>query len=198
MTDFELFFVEGFQHITDIKGIDHIIFIAALTSLYLYSDWKKLLVLITAFTIGHSVTLALSSMNVMEFNRDTIEFLIPVTILVTALYNIIVSSTQLRNGKSTQPMQVVYAMALVFGLIHGLGFSSYLKSLFGRDENIIVRLLSFNLGLEIGQLIIVAVLLFISFIFVRLLKLQQLYYIILINSAVFVIAVRMCIERFPF
>jgi len=88
MTDFQLFFSEGFQHSTDLNGFDHIIFIAALTSTYLHSDWKKLLVLITAFTIGHSVTLALSSLNMVSFKRDVIEFLIPVTIFLTGAYNL--------------------------------------------------------------------------------------------------------------
>jgi uncharacterized membrane protein YfcA len=198
MTDFQVFFIEGFEHITDFDGIDHIAFVCALTSIYLLSDWRKLLILITAFTIGHSITLALSSFNLLSFDRDIIEFLIPLTILLTAVYNLASTRSLMKENTSIRKQSAAYTLAAIFGLIHGLGFSSYLKSLFGKDENIVVQLLSFNLGLEAGQLIIVAVLLFISFIFVNTLKLKQITYVRVINSLVIILSVRMCIERFPF
>jgi hypothetical protein len=193
MTDFEIFFSEGVKHITDLDGIDHILFIAALTIRFLLNDWKKLLILITAFTIGHSITLALSSFEIVQFPRAITEFLIALTILITAVVNMIKT-----NDRSPSSRKLMYVMALFFGLIHGLGFSSYLRSMFGKDESIIVQLLSFNLGIEVGQLLIVGILLLISYIFVRLLKISQRDYVLVASGAVAALALQMCLERFPY
>jgi len=142
MNDFYLFFVTGIEHITDLNGVDHILFVAALCLRYLAKDWRKLLVLITAFTIGHSITLALSTLNFIHFSRNWTEFLIAVTIVITALNNLSVKSFEF---KSKYPL--IYVYALLFGLIHGMGFSTLLKSMLGRDQTIVVQLLAFNLGL---------------------------------------------------
>lgn len=193
MNDFGLYFTLGRQHIADWQGIDHILFIMALCLRYQFTDWKKILVLVTAFTIGHSITLALSVLNVVHFSTKLIEFLIPVTIVITAISNVFVKKFVY---KSKFPF--IYFLALAFGLIHGLGFSNYLKSLLGKDNNIIVQLLAFNVGLEVGQLLIVAGVLLISLILVGLLKVGRRDYILWMSGGVFGLAMEMCLHRYPF
>jgi hydrogenase/urease accessory protein HupE len=193
MNDFGLFFEMGYQHIADLNGIDHILFVVALCIRYQFADWKKLLWLITAFTIGHSITLALSVFNILNYSTDWIEFLIPITILVTAISNVFVKKFAFKAK-----FPIIYFFALFFGLIHGLGFSNYLKSLLSKGENIIPELLAFNLGLEAGQLLIVLCILFISLIFVNLFKVNRREYILFISGGVFAIALQMALERIPF
>src|SRR6476659_553329 len=168
MNEFQLYCKIGFHHIADMRGLDHILFITALCLRYHFGDWRKLLVLVTAFTIGHSLTLALSVLNLLNYSMSWIEFLIPVTIVITAISNVFVKKFVF---KSRFPL--IYFFALFFGLVHGLGFSSYLKSLMGKNSNILVQLLGFNVGLELGQILIVALILLISFIFVGLLKVNR-------------------------
>lgn len=192
MDDFGLYFNLGWKHISDLKGLDHILFIAALCIRYQFSDWKKLLILITAFTIGHSITLALSVVNIIRYSTSWIEFLIPLTIVITAFSNLFVKKFAF---KARYPF--IYFMALFFGLVHGLGFSSYLKSILGRDENILAPLLAFNVGLEIGQLLIVAAILIVSLIFVTFLKFNRREYLLFISGGILALAVKMAIERYP-
>lgn len=193
MNDFGLFFQMGYEHIADLKGIDHIMFVAALCIRYQFADWKKLLWLVTAFTIGHSITLALSVFNILNYSTSWIEFLIPVTIVITAISNVFVKKLVY---KAKFPL--IYFFALFFGLIHGLGFSNYLKSLLSKGENIVPELLAFNLGLEAGQLLIVLCILFISLIFVNLFKVNRREYILYISGGIFAIALQMALERIPF
>lgn len=164
MGQFELYFQLGKDHILDYKhGYDHILFIVALCAVYLMRDWKKILILVTAFTIGHSITLALSTFDIISINQELIEFLIPVTIFITATSNIF-RSTEL----SERTTYINYGYALFFGLIHGLGFSNYLKTILGKAGSIVTPLFAFNVGLELGQIIIVSIFLIISFILVDL------------------------------
>jgi hydrogenase/urease accessory protein HupE len=182
----------GIEHITDLNGIDHILFIAALCLRYLINDWKKLLLLVTAFTIGHSVTLALSTLNVIEIPRNWTEFFIAITILITALSNCFVKNF---TFKSKYP--VIYFFALFFGLIHGLGFSTLLKSMLGKDQSIVVQLLAFNLGLEVGQIIIVLGILIISFILINILRINRKYYLVFASGGIAALALEMAIQRLP-
>jgi hydrogenase/urease accessory protein HupE len=192
MQDFWLYFQLGREHIADWQGYDHILFVTALCLRYLLRDWKKVLIWVTAFTIGHSITLALSVYNIINIPSRWIEFLIPVTIVITALSNVLKADTE---PKGRFPL--VYFYALFFGLIHGLGFSNYLKSLLGKSESIITELLAFNLGLEAGQLIIVAGVLVVSWLFVAIFKVPRREYIVFLSGAVFGVAFIMAIERFP-
>lgn len=192
MDQFLVYFETGFEHIADLRGIDHILFVIALCIRYQFSDWKKLLILITSFTIGHSITLALSVFNVVNYSIAWIEFLIPVTILITAISNVFVTKF---SFKSRFPL--IYFFALFFGLIHGLGFSNYLKSMMGKDESIFGQLLAFNLGLEAGQIVIVLAILLISFIFVQLLKWNRREFLLFITGGVFAIALQMALDRLP-
>jgi hypothetical protein len=192
MQEFWLYFDIGRKHIADLEGYDHIIFVAALCLRYTFKDWKKLLILITAFTIGHSITLALSTLNFINISTKWVEFLIPVTIMLTAVANVY------QKEVANQPkFPLIYFFTLFFGLIHGLGFSNVLKAMLGTDHNIVTQLLAFNLGLELGQLLLVAAVLIITFIVVGLIKLNKRIYIAIASSAIFIMALYLAIERWP-
>ena len=180
MSDFRIFLELGWDHILQADGLDHKLFIIALASVYVVSDWKKVLILITAFTIGHSVTLAMATLGLIPFNDELIEFLIPVTIFLTALSNLFLK----QHRVALRRIHTNYILALVFGLIHGLGFSNYLRAILGKDKEIVSQLLAFNLGLEIGQIIIVAVFLAITFIFVDIFGVSRRDWRLVISSAV--------------
>ena len=190
MNDFQIYFSLGYHHIADLRGIDHILFIAALCLRYQLIDWKKILLLVTAFTIGHSITLALSALNIVHYSSKWIEFLIPVTIVITAVSNVFVKKF---TFKSKFP--IIYFFALFFGLIHGLGFSNYLKSLLGKDQSIITQLFAFNIGLEAGQLLIVAIIMLISFILVGIFKVNRREYLLFGSAAIFALALQMGMDR---
>lgn len=161
---FSVYLELGWNHILDIRGYDHILFVVALCALYLIKDWKKVIILGTAFTLGHSLTLALSSYNVVRINAELIELLIPITIMLTGLYNIIRGP---QNRKRSDGLH--YTMAAGFGLIHGMGFSNYFKALVG-DESIVTQLLAFNIGVELGQIVVVLATLFMSYVVVNICK----------------------------
>lgn len=192
MQDFSLYFELGWQHILNWKGYDHIFFVIVLCGAYTLTDWKRVLLLVTAFTIGHSITLALSVLKVITVKTNLIEFLIPVTILVTAASNIL-------GGKSSRPkgVQLKYILALFFGLIHGMGFSNYLNSLLGKSTNIVAELFAFNIGLEFGQIIIVTGILLISFILINIFKVKKWNWNFFLSSAIFGISFIMAAERWP-
>lgn len=192
MQDFSLYFELGWQHILNWKGYDHILFVIVLCGAYTLTDWKRVLLLVTAFTIGHSITLALSVLKVITVKTNLIEFLIPVTILVTAASNIL-------GGKSSRPkgVQLKYVLALFFGLIHGMGFSNYLNSLLGKSTNIVAELFAFNIGLEFGQIIIVTGILLISFILINIFKVKKWNWNFFLSSAIFGISFIMAAERWP-
>ena len=145
---FKTYLQLGFEHILDLQGYDHILFIITLCAIFSIKQWRQLLILITAFTIGHCLTLGLSALSIVEVNAELVEFLIPLTILITALYNIV--------KRDHSDMRVHYFMTSLFGLIHGLGFSNFFKALLGKEESILQPLLAFNIGVELGQIIIVA------------------------------------------
>ena len=192
MSDFNLYFTLGRQHIADLKGLDHILFITALCIRYQFSDWKQLLILITAFTIGHSVTLALSAIKIIHFSTRWIEFLIPLTILITAVSNLFIKKFTFKTR-----LPLIYFFALFFGLIHGLGFSFYLQSLLGRSSNILMQLLAFNLGLEAGQLIIVAIILAVSLVCLNVIKINRREYMLFLSGGIIVAALQMMLTRLP-
>ncbi len=193
MTDFQTFLQLGFQHITDFNGYDHILFVVALCAIYLPRDWRRVLLLVTAFTIGHSVTLALATLRLFSYRTDVIEALIPVTILATAIANFFVSEPErrLRKVPPTAPLfgRLRYGMALGFGLIHGLGFSNYLRSLLGREASIVQPLLAFNVGLELGQLVIVAGVLALTFLVVDVGKAKKRDWTLVLSGAVAGVAI---------
>jgi hydrogenase/urease accessory protein HupE len=190
MSEFQLYFTLGLEHILDIYGFDHILFVVALCVMYSLSQWKRVLILITAFTIGHSVTLALATFKIVNINSALIEFLIPVTILITAISNITFrSKTETSNiGKFN------YLIALFFGFIHGMGFSNYLQSLLGSSSNIVQPLFAFNVGLEVGQIIIVGLFLGLAFITSSFLKVERKDWITVISSIIIGISLMLMAE----
>lgn len=172
----------------DLSGFDHILFIIVLTGIYLLKDWKRILVLTTAFTIGHSLTLALSIRGSTLISTSLVELLIPITILATAILNYKKPEAKLEA--------LEYIITLVFGLVHGLGFSNYLKSLLGKNSNVISELFAFNVGLEVGQLIIIAAVLVVSFSFIKVLKLRENTWRQVLTFAVGLAAIAMTLTRF--
>lgn len=192
MSEFALYFGLGKDHILDyVNGYDHILFVLALCAVYLVRDWKKILILITAFTIGHSITLALATLNIINFSAEIIEFLIPLTIFITAAGNLFKKDQTLAEGT----IQINYFFALFFGLIHGLGFSNFLRALLGKNENIVSPLFAFNIGLEIGQIIVVVIFLGISFVLVDLLKVSRRDLRLVLSSAIAGIALVLLKDR---
>ena len=188
-TEFGMYFQMGWQHIIAWDGYDHILFIMALSAIYMLRDWKKVLVLVTAFTIGHAITLALSVANVVYVQSSLIELLIPITIWITALFNMF------KKELSPQKVQLNYLFALFFGLVHGMAFSAYLKSLIGTQENIVQPLLAFNLGLEVGQMMVVAGVLLLAGIIVNVTGVKRRNWNIYLSAAIFGVAVLITIER---
>jgi uncharacterized membrane protein len=187
---FPIYFKLGFDHILDVHGFDHILFVIALCAVYQYTEWKKILVLVTAFTIGHSLTLALSALHIVSIDADLVEFLIPLTILITAIFNILPA----RNTKSiSQKINVKYLLALVFGLVHGLGFSNYFKALLGKEESIIEPLFAFNIGVELGQIIIVFCTVLIGYVLINWCKAQQRDWTTFVSGAAAGIAITLMI-----
>jgi hypothetical protein len=180
MSEFALYFGLGKDHILDPNGFDHILFVIALCALYSVREWKQVLVLVTAFTLGHSITLALATLEIVTIDADLVEFLIPVTIFITAVSNI----TKKGDGHTGRNKRLNYVYTAFFGLVHGMGFSNYLKSILGRDESIVTQLLAFNLGLELGQIIIVAFFLVLAFILVDLFGVNRRDWKLVISSAI--------------
>ena len=194
MSLFELYFNLGLQHIADLKGYDHILFIIILCAVYSMKEWKRVLILVTAFTIGHSLTLALATLNLIRIDGDMIEFLIPLTIFITALSNLFVG----KQKGSSDLYYLRYAAALFFGLIHGLGFSNYLRSLLGAERGLVLPLFSFNVGIEVGQIIIVIIIMLLTKVVVDLLGFPRREWQLLLSGAGLGISLVLMIERFPF
>ena len=189
MNDFEIWFGSGLKHILDLQGYDHILFVALLAISFPVKEWKKLFMLVTAFTIGHSLTLALSVLNIIFIPQKYIECLIAFTILITAI-------SQLIPSKNT-PKRVmgIYLIICTFGLIHGMGFSYALKSLLGHNMSVVWPLFLFNIGLEAGQVIIVAVIILFSLFLVRQLKMPFTLMQKSISIIVLIFAVIICSDR---
>lgn len=194
MSLFELYFKLGLHHIADLKGYDHILFILILCAVYSFKEWKRVLILVTAFTIGHSLTLALATLDLIRVDGAVIEFLIPLTIFLTALANVL-------TKKQKVPAllhYLKYSAALFFGLIHGLGFSNYLRSLLGSEKGLALPLFSFNVGIEIGQILIVLIIMLASMVVVDLLKFPRKDWQLLLSGAGLGVSLILMLERFPF
>jgi hypothetical protein len=193
MQDFNLYFRLGTEHILTWEAMDHILFVSALCLRYLLKDWKKVVVLVTAFTIGHSITLALSALGYIQISTKWIEFLIPVTIIATAINNLV---QKLQQVEHPSRLPLIYFFALFFGLIHGLAYANTFLSLEGK-EGLVVHLLAFNVGIEVAQLLVVAIILAISFIFVQILKISRLRWVRAASAVILIASVKMAFERFP-
>ena len=192
MNEFYFYLKQGINHILDPNGIDHLLFVLAIAIQYAVKDWRRLLTVITAFTLGHSITLALSSLDIVSFSPQLVELLIPITILITCVSNI----TKLKVTHFHLADKLTYIVVLLFGLIHGLGFSTFFRAMMMDAGGILKPLFSFNLGIELGQLVIVTVLFTVLLGLTSLLKsVKHKYYVLFISLLVGVEAVLLIIDN---
>ncbi len=191
-TDFKYYFLLGWDHIISMDALDHLYFIAVLSIVYQFRHWKQVLVLITAFTIGHAITLFLSGMDVVRLDNSWVEFAIPCTIVFSTIMNF------RKTGSMHQTDKLQYAMALFFGLVHGLGYANAIRFMISKNQDMIWSLLGFNLGLEIGQIFVVLLVLMLSFIVGMTKLFTAREWVLGFSSLVLVLAIKLTIERYPF
>lgn len=191
MGDFGFYFGLGWEHIISADALDHQLFIAALVAIYLLKDWRQVLVLVTAFTLGHSLTLALSVLDIVRFPENWVEFLIPLTIVITAFSNLF------QKKFTASSVRINYILALFFGLIHGMGFANSIRFMLAKDQQLGWGLFGFNVGLEAGQIVVVFALLLIAYIIVNLLKVNRRDWVLFLSAAVFSLALKITLERIP-
>lgn len=191
MQDLGFYFDLGWHHIIACSALDHLLFVTALSAIYLLGNWKQVLVLVTAFTIGHSLTLALSVFDIIRVNNRWVEFLIPCTIIATALFNFLQKDFEPRS------LRMNYFLALFFGLIHGLGFANAIRFMLARDQSIGWSLFGFNIGLEAGQIVVVLGILLVGYLLVTLGGLNRKWWVYALSAIAFCLATKMAWERFP-
>ena len=189
MNTFSFYFQIGWEHIINIEALGHIFFIAALAAIYMLKDWKQVLILVTAFTIGHTTTLALSTLRIMEVPSSLVEFLIPCTIVCTSISNLFIKEF------TPKRIRINYFLALFFGLIHGLAFANTLRMIIAEDQNFALSMFSFSVGLELGQILIVFIILLLAQLFIQVIKVNRRYWVIFVSAAVFALALEMAVGR---
>lgn len=191
MSDFELYFKLGFNHVLDWGGYDHLLFLIVLVSVYEFTDWKKVIGLVTTFTIGHMASLIAATFGWVTVSSTAVEFLIPITILATAVYHLL----QTRKASKELPVYGTYGMTLFFGLIHGLGFAGYFRSL---EESAALPLFEFALGIEVAQLLIVLIALAVGFFAKNVLKASARDWTIAVCCITMGMLVQMLTDTWPF
>ena len=192
MNDFRFYFGLGWEHIINWEALDHLLFITVLATIYLLKDWKQVLILVTAFTIGHSLTLVLSVLDIIRFSSRWVEFLIPCTIVITAISNLF------QKKFSPKSIRINYFLALFFGLIHGMGFANAIRFMLARDQSLGWGLFGFNVGLEAGQIIVVTIILLLAWAISTLFRINRREWVIFVSAGVFGLALKMALERLPF
>lgn len=190
MNEFVLYFKMGLHHVLDIKAYDHLLFLIVLAVVFSVNQWKKVLWLVTFFTLGHSVTLILAAYGVLKFRIDIIEFLIPLTIFITGVVNIMGFQKTFSKKEN-----INLFLALFFGSIHGLGFSNYFRMMIGRSNNKLMPLIEFALGIEIAQIIIVIAILLIGMFLQRFMKVSKRDWILVVSAIVIGFSLSMMMER---
>ena len=191
MTDFFLYLKLGLTHVLDWQAYDHVLFLIVLVAAYNFSNWKRIIILVSLFTLGHTVSLLLANFNMVSVSSKWIEFLIPVTILITAIYNLGASGKNNRSEK----VGLFYVITLFFGLIHGFGFATYFKMISGGNE--ILPLLEFALGVEIAQIIVVGAVLILNFIFQTIFRFSKRDWVLVISSIVIGVIIPMLQNSWP-
>jgi len=187
---FAFFFKMGIQHICDLQAYDHMLFLLVLVAPAIFKDWKALVGHVSAFTVGHCITLVLASLRILQINQDLIETLIPVTIAVTALFQL------LQRKRTYQCTALSFSIVLFFGLIHGAGFSNFFRSMFFESDGIAIPLLAFNLGVEAGQIVILAVILLCRYILGSMIDIPQRIWTTVLSMIGLVISVWWILEKF--
>ena len=191
MNDFAFYFDLGWKHIISADALDHQLFILALTAIYLLENWKPVLILVTAFTIGHSLTLVLSIYDIIRVSSNWVEFLIPLTIVITAIVNFT------RKDFSSKSLRLNYFLALAFGLIHGLGFANTIRFMLAKNQSLALPIFSFNVGLEAGQIIVVTLILLVSWLLVNKAGLPRKWWVWGLSAIALIISANICIHRLP-
>ncbi|SNY95187.1 HupE/UreJ family protein [Flagellimonas pacifica] len=193
MQDFIFYIKLGLNHVLDFGAYDHILFLSALAIPFTFANWKRVVVLATIFTVAHCTSLALSAFDVLTVNVGLIEFLIPVTILLTALFNFVYVKKEIKNVGMT-----LHVLATTFfGLIHGFGFSNYFKMLMAEEEDKVVPLLGFATGIELSQVAIILVILGVAFLVLDVFKVKRAIFIALASILVICITIPLLIATFP-
>ena len=180
----------GINHVLDINAYDHVLFLIVLTVPYVFKDWKRVLLLVSMFTLGHTLSLVLAAYSVVTVNATIVEFLIPVTILIVALFNVFTSG----KGAQKEKVGVLFLSTLFFGLIHGLGFAREFQMLLGESDSKLVLLLEFALGIEIAQIIIVFIVLFIGYLFQTVFRFNKRDWIMVISAIVVGLVIPMILQ----
>lgn len=208
MNDFIFFFKQGLSHISDLGAYDHILFIVALAAAYHIRNGKKLILLVTTFTIGHSIALALATLKIVKVNSSWIEFLIPITIMATCITTIIQKASNKTSPYEETKVQdflkektfhveqnpFTYVMIIGFGIIHGLGFSNYLRFILSENESLFTPLLGFNIGLEVGQIFILAIALIINFVLLSYFKIPHKFLSLITSILIILISIPILLE----
>tara|TARA_A100000171_G_scaffold52821_2_gene73386 strand:+ start:1058 stop:1636 length:579 start_codon:yes stop_codon:yes gene_type:complete len=192
MSDFWLYVRLGLEHVLDWNAYDHTLFIIALCASYTLKTWRRALVLVTLFTLGHSVSLALATYQVVTIDSSWVEFLIPVTILATAVVTIV----HALKKKMLSTGLVFGVLTFFFGMIHGFGFAGYFKMI--NDGNILTHLLEFALGIELAQVIIASVVIVLGYSFQELLNLKKIYWVVTLSAIVIILSIPMLVENWIF
>ena len=192
MSDFWLFLKLGLYHVLDWQAYDHILFLVVLVAAYTFSSWKRIFILVSLFTLGHTVSLLLANYNVVSVSSRWIEFLIPITILFAAMYNLFTSG----KGSKNNQIGMFYFITVFFGLIHGFGFASYYKMINGSGE--ILPLLEFALGVELAQIVIVFMVLIVSFVAQTIFRFNKRDWVMVVSSIVIGVLIPMLQNRWPF
>lgn len=183
----------GIHHVLDIKAYDHVLFLIVLTVPYLFKDWKRVLLLVTMFTLGHSLSLVLAVYGVVTVKATLVEFLIPITIFIVALFNVFTSG----KGAQKEKIGVLFLSTLFFGLIHGLGFAREFKMLLGDSDSKLMLLLEFAVGIELAQIIIVFAVLLLGYIMQTIFRFNKRDWILVISAIVVGLVIPMILNS-PF
>ena len=191
MSDFLLYLKLGLTHVLDWQAYDHILFLIVLVAAYNFSNWKRIFILVSLFTIGHTVSLLLVNYSVVAISSKWVELLIPVTILVAAFYNLLTSGKNNRSEK----VGLFYVITIFFGLVHGFGFATYYKMIAGGND--ILPLLEFALGIELAQIIVVTIVLIFSFIFQSILRFNKKDWVLVVSSIVIGLVIPMLQNNWP-
>ncbi|AXT51583.1 HupE/UreJ family protein [Aquimarina sp. BL5] len=191
MSEFWLYVKLGLYHVLDWQAYDHILFLIVLTVAYTFDNWKRILLLVTLFTLGHTTSLFLAVYDVVSVNSKLVEFLIPITILAAAIFNVFTAGKTAGKNK----VSVLYATTIFFGLIHGLGFSSFFNAVSSNVSSKILPLIEFALGIELAQLIVVIIVLIISFIIQTIFRFSKRDWILVVSSIVIGMVVPMIISN---
>jgi HupE / UreJ protein len=191
MSDFWIYFNLGLKHVLDIFAYDHVLFLLALTVPYEFKSWKRILILVSLFTLGHTLALFLSVFNIIAIKSNIVEFLIPITILIAALYNIIIS------GKSSKQSSITFIgiVTVFFGVIHGLGFSNYFNTILsGKPTDKLLPLFEFALGIEVAQIIVVLAALLLAYVVQTLLKFSKRDWVLIISAFIVGVVIPMILQ----